>query len=352
MSYITLFVVISGRLKVEIIAKQGEFLQKQIDAEIVFLFFSSVRFSVARRGLLFPFFIRVIVAVVTELMGMPSQTHQTTLDASSSTHPHGQLHAILLGLLQPALLIFTIIILIPPLALTRPIVPMFALHPICMVLAVIAFSNGILVQQHKPPGQSPVTAKRRRLAHSIFQTVAFVSLLVGVGFIILHKFNQGKPHLKSPHAILGVVTLCLILIQSLLGSLLYINSTTSSSSSLLLFHLHKWSGYLAFTLCITTAILGASAQPNAYPWYAYAITGITVLEIVLFGLQWRRIRKGKELRIQDSPVAGAPVTSEEKKKWWRQSLRQTAVPKVTRLGTQKRPQSWIRPPQPIGPPRV
>lgn len=97
-------------------------------------------------------------------------------------------------------------------------------------------------------------------AHYIINGLAFSSLLVGLVVIEYNKFSYGGAHFQSLHAILGVLTSGLVVVQVLVGHAQYHTPWLlgGEARAKALYKYHRMSGY--FVLLMFLATVAAATQ--------------------------------------------------------------------------------------------
>jgi len=85
------------------------------------------------------------------------------------------------------------------------------LHVLLMLLAAVLIVTAIITAHNK---KTPSWFKN----HRILAILGVISALIGGTIMFFHKMELGYPHFKSPHALLGVLGILLLIITPALGA--------------------------------------------------------------------------------------------------------------------------------------
>lgn len=138
---------------------------------------------------------------------------------------------------------------------------LFTFHPILQSAAVLLFYQGILVLQ---PTRHPDEKRTGLLVHESFQIVGSLSILTGTSIIIANKILHHAPHFTSWHGLLGLISLCLICVQSLFGALIGFeisrNNLLGDRQARKLWKYHRGSGYLIIVMLTLTVFVATESD--------------------------------------------------------------------------------------------
>jgi len=127
-------------------------------------------------------------------------------------------------------------------------------------VAVLLFTAGILVVQ---PTHTKGQKRTGALVHAGFNDVAFLAGVAGLVIIEYNKFKNNGSHFKSTHAVLGLVTYILIVVQASVGAGMYFAPAVfgGETKAKSLYKYHRISGYLGLFLILATV---CSATKTTY----------------------------------------------------------------------------------------
>ncbi|XP_042363651.1 transmembrane reductase CYB561D2 [Plectropomus leopardus] len=182
-----------------------------------------------------------------------------------------------------ACVVFTVIIT----ALSRPGTSWFSWHPFFMTLAFTFFmTEAILLFS---PHGSPIkrfSHKTKGRVHWILQCLCASCAVLGLAAISYNKHLNGKPHFTSWHGLLGLLTVCVVGLQSVAAVPLIYTSLAKGWSLAKLKRYHVASGLVTYLLGSASLLLGLSsawftAAVGKYTWYLSALcTALNALVIM------------------------------------------------------------------------
>ena len=122
---------------------------------------------------------------------------------------------------------------------------------------MLLFVQGILVLQ---PTHTAKQKKQGTYTHAALNDVAFLAAIAGLIIIEYNKIDHGGTHFESPHAILGLVTYIMIIMQLFVGITQYFtpNLYGGVDNAKALYKYHRAWGYL--TLLVMLATICAATQ--------------------------------------------------------------------------------------------
>nr|XP_046239614.1 transmembrane reductase CYB561D2 [Scatophagus argus]XP_046239615.1 transmembrane reductase CYB561D2 [Scatophagus argus] len=194
-------------------------------------------------------------------------------DTESEPGIYGYSRAAFTALTHSVCIVFTVFIAI----LSRPGSSLFSWHPFFMTLsfsffmteAILLFSpHGSLIRKF--------THKTKGRVHWILQCLCVSCALLGLAAISLNKHLNGKPHFTSWHGLLGLLTVCVVVLQSLAGLPLIYHSLAKGWSLAKLKRYHAATGLVTYLLGTVSLLLGLSsawftASVREYTWYLSAL---------------------------------------------------------------------------------
>ncbi|XP_060765972.1 transmembrane reductase CYB561D2 isoform X2 [Neoarius graeffei] len=157
--------------------------------------------------------------------------------------------------------------------LTKPGSSLFSWHPFLMTLAFSFFmTEAILLFS---PHSSPVAKLKHQVKsrlHWILQCSCVSCALAGLGTIFYNKHLNSKPHFSTWHGLMGVVTVCVVVLQSAGALPLIYHKLVKGWSLAKLKRYHAAAGLVTYLLGSVSLLLGtcstwftASVGENA--WY-------------------------------------------------------------------------------------
>jgi len=125
--------------------------------------------------------------------------------------------------------------------------------------AILLYVQGVLVLQ---PTHTAEQKKQGTLVHAGLNGVAFAAAVAGLVVIEINKFAHKGVHFQSPHAILGLITYILIIVQALVGFTQYflpgLYGGVDNAKSV--YKYHRMSGYVILVLMFAT-VCAATQTP-------------------------------------------------------------------------------------------
>lgn len=161
--------------------------------------------------------------------------------------------------------------------LSQPGTSWFSWHPFLMTLAFGFFmTEAILLFS---PHGSPIkkfTHKTKGRVHWALQSLCVCCAVLGLSAIFYNKHLNGKAHFTSWHGLLGLVTVCVVGVQSLAALPLVYHSLAKGWSLAKLKRYHAASGLVSYLLGSASLLLGLcsawfTASVGDYAWYLSAL---------------------------------------------------------------------------------
>uniref|UniRef100_A0A3Q2E6Y8 ascorbate ferrireductase (transmembrane) n=1 Tax=Cyprinodon variegatus TaxID=28743 RepID=A0A3Q2E6Y8_CYPVA len=118
--------------------------------------------------------------------------------------------------------------------------------------------------------------KTKGRVHWILQGLCASCAVLGLVAISYNKYLNGKAHFSSWHGLLGLITVCVVCVQSLAAVPLIYHSLAKGWSLAKLKRYHAASGLVTFLLGSTSLLLGLcsswfTASVGGYAWYLVAL---------------------------------------------------------------------------------
>ena len=151
---------------------------------------------------------------------------------------------------------------------------------------------GVLLLQ---PTHTATQKRDGAVLHSLVLGAASACFLVAFVIIFLNKKNHDAPHFVGAHAMCGITTYSLFLIQALVGAAQYYFPSIFGSidKAKAVYKYHRVSGYAVYTLLLTTALLGTQtpwAQNAADMLWPYLLLLILGFVGVVMGVRGKKIK--------------------------------------------------------------
>ena len=127
--------------------------------------------------------------------------------------------------------------------------------------AILLFTQGVLILQ---PTHTPKQKKHGTWAHAGLNDLALSCGIAGLVVIEYNKIAHNGTHFVSPHAILGLITYILILIQGLIGFTQYFVPQIygGEENAKKLYKYHRVSGYFIFLMLLATVAAATQTDYN------------------------------------------------------------------------------------------
>nr|CAG8639864.1 5752_t:CDS:2 [Entrophospora candida] len=135
----------------------------------------------------------------------------------------------------------------------------FVWHPTFMALTIFMVTNGILVLQ------KTTTREEKSMGlnlHRLIQTISLLSVISGFYVIITFKNMKNKEHFASSHGVFGLITIILLIIQSVGGVTLanFPGLFGGVTKAQMIYKYHRISGYFLLFFIYLTALGGTQAE--------------------------------------------------------------------------------------------
>jgi hypothetical protein len=141
----------------------------------------------------------------------------------------------------------------------------FSGHPISMSIAIFTLTQSILFLQ--PIAPENLGRKRRgQYVHAALNLVTFIAIVIGFAIIEVNKISSNGRHFHSTHALLGVSTLLLLIMQYVVGFTMWMTPSLygGEARAKSLYKYHRYSGYFILLMILATAVTATLTGYNQY----------------------------------------------------------------------------------------
>jgi len=158
---------------------------------------------------------------------------------------------------------------------------LFSAHPLLNSAAVLFFIQAVLILQ---PTHTAKQKKQGTYTHSALNNLAVLSAIAGLIVIEYNKFDHNGAHFESPHAILGLITYILVLLQAVVGATQFFAPSLYGGvdNAKAVYKYHRVGGYV--TLVVMLATVCAATQTgfnvNVLEMQLWAVVVASALVIV------------------------------------------------------------------------
>jgi len=169
---------------------------------------------------------------------------------------------------------------------------LFSPHPLLNSAAIVLVTQAVLILQ---PTATPSQKRLGTYIHSTLVNLALLCFLTAFIFIELNKHAHHGVHLASPHAIMGLTTYVLLLVQAFFGAAQFFFPTVvfgSEERAKSVYKFHRASGYVIVALLCATVAAATWTDYNLNVLHIHHWSVITASVILLAGL-YARIQKSK-----------------------------------------------------------
>jgi len=168
---------------------------------------------------------------------------------------------------------------------------LFSAHPLLNSAALLFFVQAILILQ---PTHTAKQKKQGTFVHAALNNLALLAAVAGLVVIEYNKFDHHGTHFVSVHAILGLTTYILVVIQALVGATQFFTPSLYGGveNAKKLYKYHRVSGYVILLVMLMTvcAAVFTDFNKNVLGIQLWAVVVASVL--VLLGIV-PRIRLSK-----------------------------------------------------------
>lgn len=156
---------------------------------------------------------------------------------------------------------------------------------------MLLFVQGILILQ---PTHTAKQKKEGTYTHAAFNDIALLTAVAGLVVIEYNKIDHGGTHFESPHAILGLVTYIMIILQAVVGITQYFTPSLYGGvdNAKALYKYHRVFGYLTLLVMLATVCAATQTTFNVNVLQMQLWAVVVASAIVVIGLV-PRIRLSK-----------------------------------------------------------
>lgn len=182
------------------------------------------------------------------------------------------------------------------------LLPFVSPHPLLNSAGILFITQAILIVQ---PTHTPQQKRQGTIAHFTLNNLGLDALIAGLVIIEYNKFHSDPPHhFQSVHAILGLITYILLLLQALVGFTAYfvpkLYGGVNQAKSL--YKYHRISGYIVLVFMLATVCAATQTDYNInvldIKLWAVLISSL----LILIGV-FPRIKKEKLGIVKPKPLA-------------------------------------------------
>jgi hypothetical protein len=168
---------------------------------------------------------------------------------------------------------------------------LFSAHPLLNSAGILLLTQAILILQ---PTHTPTQKRQGTIIHASTNALGLSALLAGLVVIEVNKIRIGHKHFQSPHAILGLVTYIVLVIQAAVGFTQYWVPSLYGGvdNAKKVWKYHRMSGYAAVVLMLATVCAATQTTFNKSTLHIKLWSVIVASLLILVGLI-PRIKKQK-----------------------------------------------------------
>ncbi|KAJ5332069.1 uncharacterized protein N7506_005852 [Penicillium brevicompactum] len=202
---------------------------------------------------------------------------------------------------------------------------LFTPHPLLVISGLLLQVQAALILQPTATPQQKLTGTRIHSAIQLLSVVLFLS-----GFTIIEINKGSHPHFVSPHGILGLITVSIIVLQALVGVFQFFIPVTifgSVDAGKRIYKYHRWSGYVLLLLEVATVVAATQTTYNLAAIHI-PLWGVLVSVVLVLSGVGARIKKQK-LGLLSSRLSRVPLRNFSTARSNRDVLRPATAPKST-----------------------
>ncbi|MCJ1335084.1 hypothetical protein MMC09_000350 [Bachmanniomyces sp. S44760] len=168
---------------------------------------------------------------------------------------------------------------------------LFSAHPLLNSAGILLTTQAILILQ---PTHTTTQKIRGTNVHAVLNITSILSLIAGLVVIEYNKISHGGVHFVSPHAILGLITYTLFVVQALFGIAQYYTPSLFGNvdNAKSFYKYHRISGYLIVILALATVAAATATDFNKNVLHIQLWAVIVAAILTLVGIL-PRIKKQK-----------------------------------------------------------
>lgn len=167
----------------------------------------------------------------------------------------------------------------------------FSAHPLLNSAGLLLVTQAALVLQ---PTHTPDQKRQGTYVHLALNDLGIACLTAGLVVIELNKFGHHGTHFESPHAIMGLITYILLLIQATIGFTQYLVPQLYGSvdNAKKIYKYHRISGYVVLALGLAT-VAAATQTDYSKDILHIQLWAVLVASVVTLAGVLPRIKKQK-----------------------------------------------------------
>lgn len=144
------------------------------------------------------------------------------------------------------------------------------------------------------PTHTPTQKRQGAHVHALLNGTGALALVAGLTVIEVNKIRDHHEHFRSVHAILGLITAVLLVLQALVGiTQFYIPSVYGGvSNAKKIYRYHRMAGYLILLLALAT-IAAATQTYYVRKFLHIRLWAVLVAEVLVLAGVIPRIKKQK-----------------------------------------------------------
>ncbi|KAF7714587.1 Uncharacterized protein PECH_008345 [Penicillium ucsense] len=167
---------------------------------------------------------------------------------------------------------------------------LFTGHPLLASSALLLQVQAALILQ------PTATSSQKQQGTRIHYILQLLSILCFVAAFIVIELNKGShPHFTSPHGILGLITIIIVVLQALVGVIQYFFPVTvlgSVDAGKRIYKYHRWTGYVLLLLEVATVLAATQTGFNVNAIHIPTWGVVVAVALVLVGVGARiKVRK-------------------------------------------------------------
>ena len=148
---------------------------------------------------------------------------------------------------------------------------------------MLFFVQGILILQ---PTHTAKQKKQGTYTHAALNDVAMAAAIAGLVVIEYNKFGHGGEHFVSPHAILGLVTYIMVVLQFVVGATQYFTPGLygGEDNAKAIYKYHRVWGYLTLLMMLATICAATQTDFNVQMLQMQLWAVVVACVIVVVGI--------------------------------------------------------------------
>jgi general stress protein CsbA len=167
----------------------------------------------------------------------------------------------------------------------------FSAHPLLNSVGVLLLTQGALILQ---PTHTATQKHQGAIIHSVLNGAGVLALVVGLIIVEINKVQSHIGHFESTHAILGLITSILLVLQVLVGltQFYFPGMYGGVSNAKKIYKYHRMAGYVILVLALAT-IAAATKTFYVRKFLHIHLWAVLVAEVLILAGVLPRIKKQK-----------------------------------------------------------